>query len=659
MSALESLNNYTRTVNSDLTPTRRMLSSLQEEGINTDELLPFFKGKGNQLAVSCAGSGKTTGLVLKVLWDVLSGEMTKLFDNGEQVFRVLDSIWVATFLSSGARDIARSMGTWQHKLRTVDVASNIKISTLHAEFRSVLVDAGLECNVISEVQNRALLRKVLKAKGIHTNSETFNNLVSDLDYTRNRIDSARYDRDTYGELGLTPTTIDDIISSWMTLRTYNGKLDFTDMQTILYQRACVDKDPQWVETLRNRYSYIFQDEFQDISQVQYEILKVYASGAKKIIAIGDDDQTIYTWRGSDSRIILERFPEDFNPTKVQFSVNYRVPSKIVNAIIPSINNNENRYAKPIKAYAEGGQLNVGYFGSKIDMANMLTDSILFDYEQGMSVAVLVRVNREALAPAMLHLVRSPEVPFGMSSKEMTLSNSIGKSVMAIPSLLYEKGGPKVVEALRSMVYQKREAHLVAEEALSRGSTVLDIVDSDMSYSCPKIYGHLKNIKSFLTGNTQEDLNNLFEYYRSVVYYKPSHYNDTCRTVIQSVQSLLSVVQPDTPQQAYYELNDISESLISHTSVLNARINFATVHEFKGREADSVYVWNDSNGIYPYQHNSLEEMDIEEERRLHYIACTRSRKKLTILSTNNPSVFLKEMDLTEANIRAIHQKEVQL
>ena len=100
------------------------------------------------------------------------------------------------------------------------------------------------------------------------------------------------------------------------------------LYTFIYEEERQDV----IDFISERYEFIFVDEFQDTSQKQYAILKAYMLGAKQIVAVGDDDQTIYSWRGSDHKIITETFINDFSPKISKLSTNYRCPANIVNAV---------------------------------------------------------------------------------------------------------------------------------------------------------------------------------------------------------------------------------------------------------------------------------------------------------------------------------------
>ena len=144
-----------------LKPSDRLLAEIKSYGFDMSQLIDVLKCKGNQLTISCAGSGKTTSLVFKVIYDIKTNQATKISTvNGNQI-RVLDKIWVCTFLRSGAEELQASLRKWQRRLHCIDTSSAIQFSTLHAEFKRALNAMGVETNIISAKKNSSLLKDVV------------------------------------------------------------------------------------------------------------------------------------------------------------------------------------------------------------------------------------------------------------------------------------------------------------------------------------------------------------------------------------------------------------------------------------------------------------------------------------------------------------------
>lgn len=278
------------------TPKGYFYNKLKNDGFNMDSLIDIMEVKGNQLILSGAGSGKTVSLIFKIQKDIITGEILKLkrLPNGNSV-RVVDNVLVSTFLASGAKELQERMTYWQRKYKYTYTANQLTICTLHAEFKRALQQMGVQVNLISGSENTKILRGVLKDYGITNDGNPLYNedifiIEGILAYYRNRLDEQKYAHPSCGDYGLTPTILTSIARAWKERRASAGYLDFEDLQELLYE--ALQTNPAVVEFIQNRYNYIYLDEFQDTSQIQYEILKYYFKGCKKVIAIGDDDQCL-------------------------------------------------------------------------------------------------------------------------------------------------------------------------------------------------------------------------------------------------------------------------------------------------------------------------------------------------------------------------------
>ena len=637
-----------------LKPSDRLLAEIKSYGFNMSQLIDVLKCKGNQLTISCAGSGKTTSLVFKVIYDIKTNQATKISTvNGNQI-RVLDKIWVCTFLRSGADELQASLRKWQRRLHCVDTSSAIQFSTLHAEFKRALNAMGVETNIISAKKNSSLLKDVVSRyalknqDGRDLNAENMRDLEGALTYTRNRLDEKRYENDTYQELNIGAIIIDSILIEWKHARKQLGMCDFEDLQEMLYEECCVKNNEKVINFLSKRYNLIYIDEFQDTSQIQYELIKVYGSCAKQVMAIGDDDQTIYSWRGSCNDIIRNRFEQDFMPVRTNLSINFRCPENILEAIKPSIQNNKERFDKNLVSYKKGGEVRLGVFPNYARMVNKLGDLIYQDVKDNMSVAVLCRVNSDGLMPALI-FDKLNLFSFSISGEGMTLDSYIGRTVLSIIRLMTDKSTQAVKNALNLLTYDSYSINNLMKVCKTNKLSIWTINARDLQYSCPSIASLVLDWREYRETNGEiPTLQKILEDYRLKVFNKDNQFNEVVRSVIMSVEALLTYFDYSYADEFLMELEDINERLKGRKDAKKAQIRIATVHEFKGKEADSVYVWNASRHVFPYRsaEDSVEEM--EEERRIFYIANTRARKRSSIMTIKGrESMFLSEMNLEGA------------
>lgn len=642
-----------------LKPSERLLANIKLGNYNLEEMEDILKVKGNQSVISCAGSGKTTTLIFKIMYDLKSGWATKIMDVNGNSIRVPESIWVCTFLKSGPYELQSTYKKRVFQFRKndaseMDLSDSIQFSTLHAEFKRALQQYGFNLPIIKSSTNTSYLRKVLNsyyiknAKGNNLNSEDVANIESALSYTRNRLDDLRYKKDIYEELSISNDLVDAILRDWKSLRVSNKCVDFDDLQEIIYEECYKKNNSKLAEFIAKRYSFIYIDEFQDTSQLQYAVLKLYTRDAKQVFVIGDDDQTIYSWRGSDNGIITTKFIEDFSPVVSKLSVNYRCPFNILESIKPSIQLNTKRFEKSLRSSKDGGEIRVLEAKTYSKMVESLADQVVKDLSEGLSVAVLCRVNSDGLLPALL-FDKLDKFTFSISRESMTLDSYIGTTVLSIVKLFTEKSTPAVKKALNLLAWDTSGIESLMTALKRNKMSIWNVDKSDIEYSCQSIAGIILRWRDVLKDKGEiETLKFVLSYYRTIVFQKDTQFNNVMRSTIMSVESLLKYSEYESAESFLYDLEDINERLNAKIKNTKAMVKIATVHEFKGKEADSVYVWNDSKDVFPIKDVEYGSDEYEEERRIHYIAVTRALQKCTLVFlSGSEGDFVREMSLNNA------------
>lgn len=645
------------------TCTEQFLDKVEEAGYDLTYIKPILESTGNVLINAAAGSGKTTALVLKLYYDFVNGRM---LDTNEYGMPVLLPVWVGTFLKAGQKDLSKQISRMGKRLGMVDLSTRVVVNTLHAEFYQACKLLGYSADVISDEDNKKLFTKALRDYG-------FRYSTSEVDAEYSRVLNMR------GSMDIAPEYV-GVLNNWKSYRFSRGLIDFEDMQEILYKAAVKEARPEVRDLLSTRYRRCYFDEAQDVSKIQYEILKVYGLGkglakdsgnivedrsSGAVVMIGDDDQSIYSWRGSDISILTRRYPDDFNASVYQNPVNYRTPQGILGAVIPCIEKNENRFDKPLKSAKSGGVLRYGEMTDLAAMGKTLATLIDNDTLKGKSVAVLVRTNSEGVVPAMA--LASEGIDFSLSSSEMTLNGSVGNSAQGVIDLVNNGTGTLALKALGDLISDGTiaEGNNILVEAMRKyikesNTGIWGISDEDLMYSLPdKVATRLiawktKYNKTFGGSEVLVDvlgyLVDKLDKGRSA-----SPWNLRRCAVFTALRNMAISEGPDS------KIADVSRKFGALRDMLSSKyetfkrgysraVEIATVHEYKGREAQSVYVWNASKGVFPNKLaiSSGKQEDYEEERRIFYIACTRARETETIFSLKgSKSPFLPEMDLSHA------------
>lgn len=653
------------------------------------ELLTLLRTYGNQEINAIAGAGKTSALVFKVMYDIITGEATTyvtLPSNGTKI-RVVDKVWVCTFLKSGAEELKSELLNWQYKLGYSSSGEQVIFSTLDAEFLRCLKTMGITVNIGSDKQLESLLIQAINSCNIRRpddfplTKEDYKVIGTIVKYCRGRL-TDKYSHPSMKDYGLMPNTLDVLINQYATLRTAANIVDFEEVQELLYGALYVNPNPKVQDHVANRFNYIYIDEFQDTSQMQYAILKFYARGhlaintingvepseeekillgaetKGKMVAIGDPSQCIYSFKGSDSKILTELFDKDFRPCMSTLSVNWRCPANILNPIVPSIHMNADSANQAILPAKEGGIFHCYVFGSFRQMIDYLQKDITEDLDNNMNVAILCRTNYDGAIPAFM-LESMGNVNFSISGESMTLATNLPRKLMGLTSLLYEKASQNVKDSLEFLVprHSRYSLKVLMDTLRVNNKSIWDLPIEDINYSCPWLTAFIQKITPILKpyGVRQKDrefdaMKAIYDFYINTVFTGSSIYSQSARAYLETLKYLLENQKVKDLYAFVETMEHYNERLKARIGKNKSNVQIVTVHESKGKEYDSVYVWNDTEGVFPSNKCNMEsENDLAEERRVHYIACTRAKKKSSIYTLNGKvGLFVREMNCRMTN-----------
>lgn len=449
-----------------------------------------------------------------------------------------------------------------------------------------------------------------------------------------------------------------------------NKVDFDDMLVMCYEllRARTDILSAW----QKKYRFILIDEFQDINRVQYEIMKLLALPENNLFIVGDDDQSIYRFRGARPEIMLnfeKQYPE---AVRIVLNENYRSVGNIVTASLRLIQNNRNRFRKVIRPVREMG-VPVVYrkFPSQEDENRCVVEEIKAYIQKGKQysdIAILFRTNT---GPRFLvEKLMEYNLPFHMKDAMPNIyEHFIAKNLFAYINIAC--GSRKRSEYLQIINRPKR---YVSREALS---------DEDISIGMLKEYfadkewmvERLEKLEYDLTMISRMTPYAAITYIRQGIGYDNylNEYAAFRRMKPEELTEVLNeIAEAAKPYKTfsdwYAHIQEYSEELIRQARMNDQQTNaieLATMHSSKGLEYDTVFIIDAVEGVAPHAKAVLEE-DLEEERRMFYVAVTRAKQQLHIYSTeerfNKPvsvSRFVSEMHVDYEGITigktVIHKK----
>lgn len=672
----------------------KFYQKLSEKGYNLDELKDILECDDNLLIVSAAGSGKTTTLLLKIIHDILSGKLIKpVMVNGEPFNKVRD-ILVSTFLRTGALELARDFDKYCKEFDIIGVSSkDISFRTIHSEVFSAISQMGVDVNIGDEELLSSILRAVAKELKVHSVMSKGNSKILTADelsdisclmtYARNRLDKERYNHPLMKEYNLDEITLKALIEYYKSACRLHRIYDFEMLEEILYD--AYKANPNVLSFVRSRYEYIYVDEFQDTSQLQYEILRPYFTAAKGIMCIGDEDQCIYSWRGSDINLIMNTFKDDYNPVVKTLSVNRRCAEDILEAVIPSIEKNTKRYKKNFSAVNKGGELEVIVDGG----VNYLTEAIKEDLKTSNQIGILGRTNNDLLIPALLLAVEGYN-SFSIS-KAISLRDRIPSQVLGVIRLITQRYNNDFEGYFKLFLnkYNSYEATKLCDILSTTPEySIYTLPIEDIQYSAPNLFYIIRLLRNEVPRSPVKAYLSLLDILETDVYNGKTIYAQRARDFIFYIKKIIrehnviknmtieqlddlflsrlpDLIDSKKPAKPKRKKNSMGKWYTEEPPKDDAYIKITTVHEAKGKQWDYVYIWNDVKGCFPNSvgNRDLTQDEFEEERRVHYIAWTRAKKKLVVFTRSDiTGGFLEECDLEKAKIKdlsGIKNRELKL
>ena len=432
----------------------------------------------------------------------------------------------------------------------------------------------------------------------------------------------------------------------------NRKLDFDDIITAAYQ--LFKSSPEILEKWRNKFRYILVDEFQDISPLQYLVIKMLAKPLDNLFIVGDDDQSIYRFRGAEPSIML-KFPDEYKNCRVaHLSRNYRSTPQIIANASEMIRSNKKRFEK--KLYTEnkdGKDVNIRIFENIWEETDGLSLLVRRAAQAGVpyeKMAVLVRTNQGA-RPVIEKFI-ADKVPFAAQQEVPCIyDHFIAKDLIAYLDIA--AGSVKKADFLRiinkpnryisrSALFESRvnfeTLYIYYEDRRWMWSRIEELEDDINAIKGMPPYGAVNYIRK-ITGYD--------EYIREYAFEHKIPPQELLETADEIMESAKNFTDAGAWKAHIAEYSERIKTDRTKKDEKNSVI-ISTLHGSKGREYDIVFIIDANNGVIPY-HKATLPADIEEERRLFYVGMTRARYELNIFAVKNRfekraelSPFLKDI-----------------
>ena len=626
------------------------LNDRQKEAVvNTD---------GPMLILAGAGSGKTKVLTTKVAYLI---EEKNIDPN---------NILAITFTNKAAKGMKERI----FKLEG-NSAFYIQISTFHSFGLKILKEncelLGYEKNftILDSDDSLSIIKKIMKELNIDANKYNPKAIKNVISNNKNEIiDPEKYSlyvNTDFDEIAL------EVYRKYEKSLKINNAVDFDDL--LILPLKLFNNNPGVLQKYQEKYKYVFIDEYQDTNEPQYILSKMISAKYKNITVVGDADQAIFTWRGANYKNILN-FEKDYKDAKVVLlEENYRSTKTILNAANNVIKNNKVRKEKNLWTQNEEGSKITYYkaFDEK-DESNYVVNEIKKLMEKGVNpkdICVLYRANAQSRTVEEAFLTSN--ISYNIVGSYAFYNRKEIKDLIAYLKLIYNNKDD--VSLLRVINYPKRGIGNKAIENLAIKSNVLDkslyeVIDSGKEEEFKNMIEEIKKEESHLT------LTELIDMVLDKSGMKKSLEDEKSIEAdirLENLEEFKSIAKAMEINEGIVSLEELLDKLALVSDVSEQKndnedkVTLMTMHAVKGLEYDYVFVVGVEEGLFPHS-NSLESNDeLEEERRLCYVAITRAKKKLYLInarsrilygkvSSNVPSRFINE--ISDEYIETIGKKE---
>lgn len=436
-------------------------------------------------------------------------------------------------------------------------------------------------------------------------------------------------------------------------------LDFDDLllKTVLLFSTC----PDVLEKYQNRFHYINVDEFQDTNKLQYDIVKMLSKKHGNLFVVGDEDQSIYSWRGAEIRNILD-FPKDFKGAKVfKLEQNYRSTTSILKAANNVIKNNSNRNEKTL--WSEINQDDsIEYYEAYNDRdeATRVARAIDTMHRKGApysEMAILVRANsvtRGFEEEFNLHGIpykvfggfrfyERKEIKDALAYVRIAINPSDNDSILRVVNYPKRGIGNTAVAELQNVAKDTNSTlfQVLINPGLLSSATAKKLAPfTEIATELVKMQKQMSAVEFVQFAIRRSGLESSLA--------QSGDPEDSNR--LENIEELVGAVQQFSQDNENATISDFMQSvaLVSDTDSMNSDdyVTIATVHAVKGLEFDNVFIVALEEGIFPTQ-RAIYSGDIEEERRLMYVAITRARKRLFVLNARQRYRFGKSEPMTQS------------
>ena len=597
---------------------------------------------GPVLLLAVPGAGKTTVMVSRIA--------SMIYEHGIAP----SSILTITFSKAGARDMRRRYeGLFGQLEKETPLFCTIHSFCYQVVGSYCQATGGVAPQLIEARERSMALREIYQRINQEFLSEDLEEeLVSNLSFIKNamlRQEDVEQNEKQPAEKRVLETQIKNLWSIYKAYSNFkrdNGLMDFDDM--LSYTLTILKKYPQILEYYQDRYPYLCVDEAQDTSKLQHAVIGLLAQKSQNLFLVGDEDQSIYRFRGACPENLLE-FPKQYPKAKLlKMEENFRSTGEIVEHANRFISFNKQRYPKNMFTHNErGGPIEVKKLHDFADQYHAAIEAYLAEPD---TTAFIYRNNLSAVPIA--DILDRNDVDFYIKEHKARLKNNyVVSDVLAFFSLSFD---PKDFAAFSRIFYKtssclkRNMLSRIPQGPLMEGESYFDrmVTLCDENQNTGKIRYismMVEQLHKMEPVKAMECILYQIGYLGYLEFTSGAGYSMQAQklNILMSLASRVSTVE-----QFLDRIDELDEIVVQHAQRPQARLTLTTAHSAKGLEFDTVVLLDCMDDIFP-AHSAVEkwklgmEEEMEEEARLFYVACTRARKRLVLpyanFSANTPAV----------------------
>ena len=618
------------------------------ESLNEPQRNAVTSESKNLLVLAGAGSGKTRVIAHRVAWLIKAENVNP------------HSILTVTFTNKASREMrGRIEGIVQQEMGNFWCGTFHGIS--HRLLRTHWEEAGLrkEFAILDSEDQYRVIKRVVKSMGLDDTKWPPRQIQW---FINKQKDECRRSKDVEVSDDYFAEKMTDVYKAYEELCERESLVDFGELLLRVY--ILLKTNDEVLKHYQRRFSHILVDEFQDTNEVQYQFLRLLADGGAGFMSVGDDDQSIYGWRGAKSENI-NRFTTDYTNTEIiRLEQNYRSTSVILSAANAVIKNNQGRMGKELWTdQKEGEPISVYSAYNEDDEARYVVGSIQNWVNQGRSldeIAILYRSNaqsrvleeailRESLPYKIyggLRFYERAEIKNAMSYLRLLFGREDDAAFERVINIPPRGIGAKTIDVIRAKA---------AEKSISLWKACEELIDIEglTPRASQAIQGFMSSFNTLEEDTKDLQLKEVVDITvtrSGLIEYHKKEAGEKGRTRVENLSELVGAARDFEPD-SFDELEESALKMFIDHAALDAgetqasehesAIQLMTLHSAKGLEFPLVFITGFEEGLFPHKLSIEDPNQLQEERRLCYVGMTRSMEKLFVTHAEMRNLYGSE------------------